>query len=339
MEMIGLKPDALALRAVLSSCRYGGLMEEAMEIFRQMRATNGMTLEHDHYHIMVDLLAKNGQIREAELIIASMPFPPNASIWRSFLEGYKFNQPPRQAEFVQTYREIQDVIEGEDFQSEQEGKKQLEQSEKPADWCEKQDSIPAIIVHDSNILADASSDFSDVVSYDLNVIAASNFDNADSDFMPAVQYGANDVPAFYINFTAVDFHNNTTDCSKSMVDPVVDNHTDFNEITAVHTDFTAIDVLSDNNVLVAGEFHGVVSDLDVDFITATADYDFNAADSEFYVHSELNNVVAVVADFTPAVFADFSSADFAIVDADIHTPLIQDIQQPSLDDVCLLQHN
>ena len=97
-------------------------------------------------------------------------------------------------------------------------------------------------------------------------------------------------------------------------------------------------VLSDNNVAVVGELHGAVSDLDVDFITATVDYDFNAADSKFYVHSELNNV-AVVADFTPVVFADFSSADFAIVDADIHTPLIQDIQQPSLDDVCLLQQN
>ncbi|XP_014524385.2 pentatricopeptide repeat-containing protein At3g58590 [Vigna radiata var. radiata] len=89
MEMMGLKPDALALRAVLSSCRYGGLVEEALEIFRQMRATNGMPLENDHYHIMVDVLAKNGQIREAEKIIASMPFPPNASIWRSFLEGYR----------------------------------------------------------------------------------------------------------------------------------------------------------------------------------------------------------------------------------------------------------
>jgi len=32
---------------------------------------------------MVDHLAKNGQIREAEKIIASMPFPPNSSIWRS----------------------------------------------------------------------------------------------------------------------------------------------------------------------------------------------------------------------------------------------------------------
>ncbi|QCD86260.1 structure-specific endonuclease subunit SLX1 [Vigna unguiculata] len=87
MEMMGLKPDALAFRAVLSSCRYGGLVEEAMQIFSQMRANNGMSLEHDHYYIMVDLLAKNGQIREAEKIIASMPFLPNVNIWRSFLEA------------------------------------------------------------------------------------------------------------------------------------------------------------------------------------------------------------------------------------------------------------
>jgi len=186
----------------------------------------------------------------------------------SIKQSSEFNQPPRQAEFVQTYREIQDVIEGEDFQSEQEGKKQLEQSEKPADWCEKQDSIPAIIVHDSNILADASSDFIDIVSYDLNVIAASNFDNADSDFMPAVQYGSIDVPAFYINFTAVDFHNNTADCSKSMVDPVVDNHTDFNEITAVHTDFTAIDGHMDTPIKAVYENLAVQ-----DFDNAVADFD------------------------------------------------------------------
>ncbi|KOM31682.1 hypothetical protein LR48_Vigan01g123700 [Vigna angularis] len=111
----------------------------------------------------------------------------------------------------------------------------------------KQDSIPAIIVHDSNILADASS-FNDV-SNDLNVISASNFDNVDSEFMPTVQYGFNDVPAFYINFTAVDFHNNTSYCSKSMVEPVVDNHTDFIAVDDIDlikpiADITIIDFTS-----------------------------------------------------------------------------------------------
>lgn len=88
MELTQLKPDALALRAVLSSCRYGGLVREGMEIFRQMGTSYGIPPEHDHYHCMIDLLAKNGQIKAAEKIIASMPFPPNANIWRSFLEGY-----------------------------------------------------------------------------------------------------------------------------------------------------------------------------------------------------------------------------------------------------------
>ncbi|KAL2329769.1 hypothetical protein Fmac_017350 [Flemingia macrophylla] len=88
MELTGLKPDALALTAVLSSCRYGGLVSEGVEIFRQMGTRYGIPLEHHHYHCIVDLLVKHGQIKEAEKIIASMPFPPNASTWRSFLGGY-----------------------------------------------------------------------------------------------------------------------------------------------------------------------------------------------------------------------------------------------------------
>ncbi|KAF7822933.1 pentatricopeptide repeat-containing protein [Senna tora] len=89
MELMGLKPDALALRAVLSACRYGGLVKEGMELFKKMKTNYGIQPEIDHYHYVVELLAKNGYIVEAEKIIASMPFPPNANIWRGFLEGYK----------------------------------------------------------------------------------------------------------------------------------------------------------------------------------------------------------------------------------------------------------
>lgn len=88
MELIGLKPDALALRAVLSSCRYGGLVREGMGIFKKMKTIYGIQPEVDHYHCIVDLLGKNGQIKEAKEVIASMPFQPNVNIWRSFLDGY-----------------------------------------------------------------------------------------------------------------------------------------------------------------------------------------------------------------------------------------------------------
>ncbi|KAI4306627.1 hypothetical protein L6164_029888 [Bauhinia variegata] len=89
MELIGLKPDTVAFSAVLAAFRHGGFVREGMEIFRRMKTSYGILPELNHYHCIVDLLAKNGHTVEAEKIIASMPFPPNAYIWRSFLEGYK----------------------------------------------------------------------------------------------------------------------------------------------------------------------------------------------------------------------------------------------------------
>ncbi|XP_028193185.1 pentatricopeptide repeat-containing protein At3g58590-like [Glycine soja] len=48
IELMGLKPDALALRTVLCSCRYGGLVSEGMEIFRKMGTRlNGAPTKED----------------------------------------------------------------------------------------------------------------------------------------------------------------------------------------------------------------------------------------------------------------------------------------------------
>ncbi|KAL5570994.1 hypothetical protein UlMin_020591 [Ulmus minor] len=87
MEKMGFKPDGVALNAVLTACRHGGLVREGMELFRRMKKSYGVEPEMHHYHNVVDLLAKCGLVFEAEKIIAGMPFPPNALIWRSFLEG------------------------------------------------------------------------------------------------------------------------------------------------------------------------------------------------------------------------------------------------------------
>ncbi|XP_059449034.1 pentatricopeptide repeat-containing protein At3g58590 isoform X2 [Corylus avellana] len=88
MELLGFKPDRISLIAVLTSCRHGGLVREGMELFGRMRSY-GVEPEMDHYHCVVDLLAKYGHVREAEKMIASMPFQPDAIIWRSILEGHK----------------------------------------------------------------------------------------------------------------------------------------------------------------------------------------------------------------------------------------------------------
>ncbi|KAF5732601.1 pentatricopeptide repeat-containing protein [Tripterygium wilfordii] len=89
MEFLGLRPDKVAFLAVLTACRHGGLVREGMELFGQMRRIYEIEPEMDHYNCLVNLLARCGHLKEAEQIIGNMPFPPNALVWRSFLEGCK----------------------------------------------------------------------------------------------------------------------------------------------------------------------------------------------------------------------------------------------------------
>ncbi|KMT15257.1 hypothetical protein BVRB_3g063660 [Beta vulgaris subsp. vulgaris] len=89
MENLGIKPDAVSFLAVLSACRYGGLVKEGIDLFSRMQRLYGLEPKMDHYHGVVDLLSRHGHLKEAEQVISSMPFPPNALIWRSFLEGCK----------------------------------------------------------------------------------------------------------------------------------------------------------------------------------------------------------------------------------------------------------
>lgn len=87
MEFLGFKPDPIAFLSVLSACRHGGLVEEGKDFFGRMKRKYGIEPEMDHYNCLVDLLAKNGHLKEAEELMCGMPFQPNAATWRSFVEG------------------------------------------------------------------------------------------------------------------------------------------------------------------------------------------------------------------------------------------------------------
>ncbi|RWR89261.1 pentatricopeptide repeat-containing protein [Cinnamomum micranthum f. kanehirae] len=87
MEMVGFKPDRIALIAILSACRHGGLVEEGLRIFEQMKDAYGVEPDMDHYACIVDLLCRNGRMKEAKQVISNIPFQPNTFIWRTFLEG------------------------------------------------------------------------------------------------------------------------------------------------------------------------------------------------------------------------------------------------------------
>ncbi|XP_022760994.1 pentatricopeptide repeat-containing protein At3g58590-like [Durio zibethinus] len=89
MEFLGFRPDVVTLISILTVCRHAGLVKEGMELFRRIKSDYGFEPKMDHYYCVVDLLARHGKLKEAEQIIASMPFPPDALTWRSFLEGCK----------------------------------------------------------------------------------------------------------------------------------------------------------------------------------------------------------------------------------------------------------
>ncbi|KZV27264.1 pentatricopeptide repeat-containing protein [Dorcoceras hygrometricum] len=89
MKRNGFKPDKVAFLAVFSACRHVGFVREGMSLFDEMKSKYHVEPEMDHYLLIVDLLAKHGHLKEAEKLILGMPIPPNALIWRSFLEGCK----------------------------------------------------------------------------------------------------------------------------------------------------------------------------------------------------------------------------------------------------------
>ncbi|KAJ8425860.1 hypothetical protein Cgig2_009057 [Carnegiea gigantea] len=66
MELLGIKPDAISFIAALSACRHGGLVKEGMELFSQMQLGYDIEPKMDHYHAVVDLLARHGHLKEAE---------------------------------------------------------------------------------------------------------------------------------------------------------------------------------------------------------------------------------------------------------------------------------
>lgn len=88
-EMIhsGLKPNEVTFLGVLTACRHAGLVAEAWTIFESMKFDHGLEPQLEHYYCIVDLLGQAGCFKEAEKLIAEMPFKPNKTIWSSMLEA------------------------------------------------------------------------------------------------------------------------------------------------------------------------------------------------------------------------------------------------------------
>lgn len=87
----GLRPDGVALLAVLTACSHAGLKEEAQHLLTSMEVRYGVVPKHEHYSCMVDLLCRAGRLEEALELVKEMPMKPLASVWGTLLSGSRIH--------------------------------------------------------------------------------------------------------------------------------------------------------------------------------------------------------------------------------------------------------
>lgn len=86
-EMIrsDIKPDHVAMVAILSACSHSGLVVQGQILFEKMQCIYGMAPHLEHYACMVDLYGRAGLLKKAEKIITRMPYAPTSAMWATLI--------------------------------------------------------------------------------------------------------------------------------------------------------------------------------------------------------------------------------------------------------------
>ncbi|KAI4305158.1 hypothetical protein L6164_028544 [Bauhinia variegata] len=80
-----IKPDHVAMVAVLSACSHSGLVIQGQSLFEHMFSVYGVTPRLEHYSCMVDLFGRAGLLNRAKEVITGMPYKPTAAMWATLI--------------------------------------------------------------------------------------------------------------------------------------------------------------------------------------------------------------------------------------------------------------
>ncbi|KAA0057818.1 pentatricopeptide repeat-containing protein [Cucumis melo var. makuwa] len=93
-----VKPNDVTFIGVLSACSHACLVDQGRNLFNSMRRDFDIEPRIEHYGCMVDILGRAGFLEEAYQFIDSMPFPPNAVVWRTLLASCRAHKNIEMAE-------------------------------------------------------------------------------------------------------------------------------------------------------------------------------------------------------------------------------------------------
>lgn len=85
MRETKVKLDHITFVAVLTACSHIGLVEQGQYFLKSMESHYGIPPRMEHYACAIDLFGRAGQLHEAKALIESMPFEPDAMVWKTFL--------------------------------------------------------------------------------------------------------------------------------------------------------------------------------------------------------------------------------------------------------------
>ncbi|PIA60875.1 hypothetical protein AQUCO_00300412v1 [Aquilegia coerulea] len=100
MQEAGVKPDDVTFIGVLNACAHAGLLDQGKKYFDSMSKVYNLTPKIEHFGCMIDLLGRNGSLKEAYDLIMDMPMEPNNVIWGTLLSACRVHKDVELGEVV-----------------------------------------------------------------------------------------------------------------------------------------------------------------------------------------------------------------------------------------------
>ncbi|KAF5736631.1 Tetratricopeptide repeat-like superfamily protein isoform 1 [Tripterygium wilfordii] len=96
----GIKPDEIAFLAILTACSHSGQVNLGLNFFDSMTLDYSIEPTMKHYTLMVDLLGRAGQLKEALGFIESMPIDPDFVVWGALFCAWRTHKNIEMAELA-----------------------------------------------------------------------------------------------------------------------------------------------------------------------------------------------------------------------------------------------